>query len=289
MFTGSTAVGRKVAQAAAANLTPTTLELGGKSPAIIDTDCDLREAALKIVHGKLLNAGQLQRGRRQVGGRGLRHLAPHGGGAGKHQVIKRQRGHQRRGGRVALDHAELVGRKELRHQACQLRRRVRGEFAGLEHDAVARCQSVYDRRQGQLHRVIPGGDHTHHAQRLALDPAARGQQKQRGTHPGAPAPARQVAQGVRKLGTQHEQIRHLGQARRAHAEVGLDCGRQGRAMLIDQLGQAQQALAAQRQGGIGLGAAGLALQFKNVANVVRQSGAHGGWPRRPGRPRVRQM
>ena len=58
VFTGSTAVGRKVAQAAAANLTPTTLELGGKSPAIIDTDCDLREAALKIVHGKLLNAGQ---------------------------------------------------------------------------------------------------------------------------------------------------------------------------------------------------------------------------------------
>jgi len=58
VFTGSTAVGRKVAQAAAANLTPTTLELGGKSPAIIDADCDLQDAALKIAHGKLLNAGQ---------------------------------------------------------------------------------------------------------------------------------------------------------------------------------------------------------------------------------------
>ncbi len=58
VFTGSTAVGRKVAQAAAANLTPTTLELGGKSPAIIDADCDLHDAALKIAHGKLLNAGQ---------------------------------------------------------------------------------------------------------------------------------------------------------------------------------------------------------------------------------------
>ena len=57
-FTGSTAVGRKVAQAAAANLTPTTLELGGKSPCIIDADCDLQDAALKIAHGKLLNAGQ---------------------------------------------------------------------------------------------------------------------------------------------------------------------------------------------------------------------------------------
>ncbi len=64
-FTGSTAVGRKVAEAAAQNLTPTTLELGGKSPCILDASCflpgregDLAGAALKIAHGKLLNAGQ---------------------------------------------------------------------------------------------------------------------------------------------------------------------------------------------------------------------------------------
>lgn len=57
-FTGSTAVGRKVAQAAAANLTPTTLELGGKSPCIVDASAELDEAALRIAHGKLLNAGQ---------------------------------------------------------------------------------------------------------------------------------------------------------------------------------------------------------------------------------------
>ena len=58
LFTGSTAVGRRVAQAAAAHLTPTTLELGGKSPCIIASDCDLNDAALKIAHGKLINAGQ---------------------------------------------------------------------------------------------------------------------------------------------------------------------------------------------------------------------------------------
>ena len=57
-FTGSTAVGRIVATAAAANLTPTTLELGGKSPCVIDVSCDLDKAAIKIAHGKLLNAGQ---------------------------------------------------------------------------------------------------------------------------------------------------------------------------------------------------------------------------------------
>lgn len=57
-FTGSTAVGRQVGMAAAANLTPVTLELGGKSPVIIDPDCDLEDAARKIAAGKLLNAGQ---------------------------------------------------------------------------------------------------------------------------------------------------------------------------------------------------------------------------------------
>ncbi|MDP1688255.1 coniferyl aldehyde dehydrogenase [Hydrogenophaga sp.] len=57
-FTGSTAVGRKVAAAAAVNLTPTTLELGGKSPCIVDASCNLVDAAVKIAHGKLLNAGQ---------------------------------------------------------------------------------------------------------------------------------------------------------------------------------------------------------------------------------------
>jgi coniferyl-aldehyde dehydrogenase len=57
-FTGSTAVGRKVAAAAAANLTPTTLELGGKSPCIVDASADLDAVAIKIAHGKLLNGGQ---------------------------------------------------------------------------------------------------------------------------------------------------------------------------------------------------------------------------------------
>jgi coniferyl-aldehyde dehydrogenase len=57
-FTGSTAVGRQVALAAAANLTPVTLELGGKSPAIFDADADFAAAAPRLVSGKLLNAGQ---------------------------------------------------------------------------------------------------------------------------------------------------------------------------------------------------------------------------------------
>ncbi|MCV2360328.1 coniferyl aldehyde dehydrogenase [Paucibacter sp. TC2R-5] len=57
-FTGSTAVGRHVAQAAAQNLTPVTLELGGKSPALIDRSCNLQLTAERLAYGKLLNAGQ---------------------------------------------------------------------------------------------------------------------------------------------------------------------------------------------------------------------------------------
>jgi len=58
VFTGSTRIGRLVSEAAGRNLTPVTLELGGKSPAIVDRSADLDEAAERIAYGKLLNAGQ---------------------------------------------------------------------------------------------------------------------------------------------------------------------------------------------------------------------------------------
>ena len=57
-FTGSVAVGKIVAKAAAENLTPVTLELGGKNPCIIDDTANLKLAAKRIVWGKFMNAGQ---------------------------------------------------------------------------------------------------------------------------------------------------------------------------------------------------------------------------------------
>ncbi len=57
-FTGSTKVGNIVYKAAAENLTPVVLELGGKSPAIITKDANLEVAAKRIIWGKFLNAGQ---------------------------------------------------------------------------------------------------------------------------------------------------------------------------------------------------------------------------------------
>ncbi|KFN44135.1 coniferyl aldehyde dehydrogenase [Arenimonas oryziterrae] len=58
LFTGSTAVGRHVMAAAAPNLTPVTLELGGKSPALIAPDYPIEQAADRIAFGKCFNAGQ---------------------------------------------------------------------------------------------------------------------------------------------------------------------------------------------------------------------------------------
>lgn len=58
LFTGSTAVGHQVMRAAAANLTPVTLELGGKSPALIAPGYPSATAAARILAGKCLNAGQ---------------------------------------------------------------------------------------------------------------------------------------------------------------------------------------------------------------------------------------
>ncbi len=57
-FTGSVAVGKIIAQAAAVHLTPVTLELGGKSPCIVDETANLQLSARRIVWGKIINAGQ---------------------------------------------------------------------------------------------------------------------------------------------------------------------------------------------------------------------------------------
>ena len=57
-FTGSQNVGKEVMRRASANLTPVALELGGKSPCIIDADADIKLSAKRLVFGKFLNVGQ---------------------------------------------------------------------------------------------------------------------------------------------------------------------------------------------------------------------------------------
>lgn len=57
-FTGSQSVGRKVMEAASKCLTPVTLELGGKSPCIVDATADLKKTAKRLIFGKMMNSGQ---------------------------------------------------------------------------------------------------------------------------------------------------------------------------------------------------------------------------------------
>ena len=59
IFTGATGIGRHILHAAADNLTPVTLELGGKSPVILGRSADVRKAAERVAMGKMLNAGQI--------------------------------------------------------------------------------------------------------------------------------------------------------------------------------------------------------------------------------------
>ena len=59
IFTGAASVGRHVMRAAAENLTPVTLELGGKSPVVIGRSADLAKAAARVMNGKTMNAGQI--------------------------------------------------------------------------------------------------------------------------------------------------------------------------------------------------------------------------------------
>ena len=59
IFTGATSIGRLVMRAAAENMVPVTLELGGKSPVVVGEDCDIHMAAERIITGKAMNGGQL--------------------------------------------------------------------------------------------------------------------------------------------------------------------------------------------------------------------------------------
>lgn len=119
-FTGSTAIGRRVMLAAAANLTPVTLELGGKSPTLIAPDFDLDYAAARIAAMKFLNAGQTC-------------IAP--------DFVMVERGQERR-----LAQA-IVAQLEAAY----------GDPAGSEHYTSVINARQYDRLQQWLDEAVAGG------------------------------------------------------------------------------------------------------------------------------------
>jgi coniferyl-aldehyde dehydrogenase len=127
MFTGSTGIGREVYKAAAENLVPVTLELGGKSPVIVADDVDIAKAAKSIAVGKFFNAGQtcvspdyalVQRARAEAFAREVLHAAetmyPTLSGNADYTAIISDRHHARLTELVA--EAEAAGATVLRHK-----------------------------------------------------------------------------------------------------------------------------------------------------------------------------
>jgi coniferyl-aldehyde dehydrogenase len=127
LFTGSTAIGRKVYQAAAANLVPVTLELGGKSPVIVCDDYPLDKAARSIAFGKFINAGQtciapdyvlVPRAKAEAMAHALLTQAkrsyPAIAGNNDYSALISPRHHARLA--EAIDHAEAAGARILRHE-----------------------------------------------------------------------------------------------------------------------------------------------------------------------------
>lgn len=167
IFTGSTRVGRAVMQAAASNLTPVTLELGGKSPAIVHGDFDLSLAAYRIARGKLINAGQTciapdyvlvqRQGIDEFAGRfreAVRHLYPEFSGNGDYSSIISP-SHFRRLNTL-LDDAEQKGGRVIALDAQG--RRSSGNRKLHPHlvlDVSSRMQIVSEEIFGPILYVVP--------------------------------------------------------------------------------------------------------------------------------------
>ena len=158
-------------------------------------------------HGRL--AAELQRHGREVLGCGPHDHAPHGRVAGEEEVVEAVL-QQPRGLRdTALDHAHAVGQLLLQGPAQRLGH-VRGVLGGLDHRGVPGRERAHQRRQQQLHRVVPRSDDQHGAQGLRLDPAAGGTQHRSRSHGPRRHPGGQAATDVAQLGERHADLGELG-------------------------------------------------------------------------------
>ncbi len=172
-------------------------------------------------------AAQLQRDRRQMLGRRPHHDPADRPAAGEDDVVEPLGQQLRRLWNPALhDPYGPVG-EVARHEPGDQRRGGGREFARLEDSRVARRQHTGQRVEQELHRVVPRGDHQHHAERLGDQPRPARQQRQgQRTAPG-PGPAPQMPQGVVDLREGHADLGELGFAGplvQVAPEGGLDRG-----------------------------------------------------------------
>ena len=197
---------------------------------------------------------------------------PHRGRAGEEQVVERQRGKCLRHVRRAGDHDHVVGMEIARHQRGEQGRETRGEFAHLQHHAVARGQRIDQRPHGEVQRVIPRHDDAHHAPRLRPQLDARGQEQYAGQTASWRHPAPSVAQRMADRREAGEQLQQVGFLRWPAAEIGVDGGRQRRAMVMQQRAQRAQPARPHRPCGQGIAALRVAhaLQRFVQCDVVGQ-------------------
>ncbi len=165
----------------------------------------------------------LERDRRQVAPRGLRHDPPDPGRAGEHEVVERQARKALRD--LALDAGdEQLGRIESRgDRLLQQRRKMRGQLARLDENAVAGGERADRGRQRELERIIPGRDDADDTERLRHQPVAGRQELQRGRDPLRRHPALQVLCRMPDLGEQQHRLGDGGLDRRTVTEIGRDC------------------------------------------------------------------
>ena len=186
-----------------------------------DRPCRLVEIGIRQHDGRAL-AAELQRHRGQMLGRGPEHVASALGGAGEEEVIPglphEVGGHLR----PAQHGAGHFGAQGSFHQGRQLPRRSWRDLGGLQCHPVARCNRRHERREGELHGVVPGTHDPDHAQRLRHDPGAAGPEGQVDGDTPLPRPASQPpAREARGVG----HGKHLGEQRLLGgppAEVGID-------------------------------------------------------------------
>ena len=167
-FTGSSAVARIVASAAALNLTPTTLELGGKSPCLIDASCHLESAAVRIAHGKLLNAGQtciapdyvlLPKGRETAFGeafaKAVARLFPTIAGNPDYAAIISERHHERLQAMLAQAEGEGARLQVINPGATVAANASRQMAPALVFNAPANCRLLNEEIFGPILPVLP--------------------------------------------------------------------------------------------------------------------------------------
>ncbi|MDZ7676698.1 MAG: aldehyde dehydrogenase family protein [Acidimicrobiales bacterium] len=206
-FTGSTNVGRKIAEAAAPRLIPVVLELGGKSPVIVAADADVTVAARRIVHTKTLNSGQTCVAADYV--LAERSILPALVEALRAEMTHREVQYEERTKIVNEGHAERLARLLENHggRSCRRWRRRRHADGGADPDPGARRRRRRDGR-GDFRPPPAGVGGRRHRRRHRV--------RQRPTPP---------ARAVRVLGVgghrgararQHHLRRRLRQPRRYH-------------------------------------------------------------------------